>query len=437
MKLYYSSAFALILLFISMIIAPQASAQEVPASIYNQYQTLASTWVKIKSKKESESKKVLIEKITTFYQKQSTHSIERQLLASNLYLQVLLTQEEYEQSYRVVDKLLKQKLNQQQQLTFEQLAGQLAAQFKNSNDKNIAWALVEKHYVKWFSLLKQIDDKQRNSYKITNKQEASNAALLAQAFYFQDKLKTALTPAKRAYNLFSTEKPYLNLILVLLQGLERHQELNQYLQVAVKNFSQSEDYWHRLAYNYLSLNKNKQALSTLAITRNHGLLNSQGYKVLSSLYLQQHQPRLAVDVYKEGTERKLLVKDKNYYEIILNAWLIARDRKKALHILKEAKKAGYLSNQQEQQQAQLFYLEGNWTKAESAYKSLLKNTGLKSTQLPPKQENKNKLTKDKWRFLLAMSQIEQNKKEQAKVNLLKLQTKQYKNYAEDWLKQIE
>lgn len=444
MKSHYSSFFTsvLSLLCISLLFIPQVSEAQVPPSIYNRYQTLATSFTQIIEEKEKqpteESKQKLIENIKLFYQQQSTHSLERQLLASNLYLQVLLMQQNYSQSYQVVESLLSQSLSQQQQLTFHQLAGQLAAQFKDASDaSSTQWSLVEKHFTAWFSILKKLDKKQRSNYKISEKQEASNAALLAQAFYLQHKLNEALFPAKQAYNLFPKEEPYLKLLLALLQGLEKYKELNQYLQIAVIDFPQSEDYWHRLAYSYLSLDNNELALSTLAITRNQGLLNTQGYKILASLYLQLQQPRLAADVYLEGAKNKRLEKDESYYEILTNAWLMARDRKQALNLLASAKKAGFQSNKQEQQQAQLLYLEGRWEEAEVAYKSLLRNHIEDKTQSTTKQQDKNKLTIDKWHFLLAMSQIEQNKKTQAKASLLTLQTKQYQGYAKEWIAQLE
>ena len=440
MKAYSSSLFryALIFFFIGLFNIPQVSNAQVPVSIYNRYQSLATTLAQITDKKDGqfnkESEQKLIEKIKLFYQQQTTHSLERQLLASNLYLQALFMQQDYQQSYQVVALLLTQALDQQQQLTFQQLAGQLAAQFKEPNNTT-RWTIVEKHLTTWFSLFDQLDEKQRANYKITDQQQASNAALLAQAFYLQNKLNQALSPAKQAYALFPKEAPYLKLVLALLQGLEKHQELNQHLKVAVMNFPHSEDYWHRLAYSYLSLDNNELALSTLAITRNQGLLNTQGYKVLGSLYLQQQQPRLAAEVYQEAAQKKFIEQDEYYYEMLLNAWLMARDRKQAIALLAQAQKAGYQSNQQAQQQAQLLYLEGHWKEAELAYTSLLKNTEQDLTKRPLVEQKKDKLTTDKWRFLLAMSQIEQNKQAQATSNLMLLQTEQYKGYAASWLTQ--
>jgi len=430
------------LLCLSLLLIPQASEAQVPPSVYNRYQALVTSFTQINEAKEKqpteEAKQKLIENIKLFYQQQHTHSLERQLLASNLYLQVLLMQQNYPQSYQVVESLLSQSLNQQQQLTFHQLASQLAAQIKDTTNNNTTpWPLVEKHLSAWFSILNKLDKKQQSSYKITDQQQASNAALLAQAFYLQNKLKEALSPAKQAYNLFPKEEPYLKLLLALLQGLEKHKEFNRYLKIAVIDFPQSADYWHRLAYSYLNLNNKQLALSTLAITRNQGLLNTQGYKILASLYLQQQQPRLAADVYREGAENKQLKKDENYYETLINAWLMARDRKQALKQLASAKKAGFQSTKQEQQQAQLLYLEGRWPEAEAAYQRLLKKQAEDKRQLTSSPQDKDKLTTDKWYFLLAMSQIEQNKKSLAKANLLTLQTKQYQGYAKEWLLQLQ
>ena len=83
----------------------------------------------------------------------------------------------------------------------------------------------------------------------------------------------------------------------------------------------------------------------------------------------------------------------------------------------------------DQQQAQLLYLEARWEEAESAYIALLDH-GVKG------EDQKTLLMTDKWRFLLAVSQIEQGKKAQAKDNLLLLQTKQYQGYSKGWLAQL-
>ena len=423
---------------------PSAQAQQVPAAVYSRYVTLTTAFAKLSAqdddqlKAKAESNKILIDNIADFYQQQREHSTERQLLASNLQLQVLLSQQDslqgYEQGYQVVTQLLSLSLELDQQLIFQQLAAQLAASLTPFTDANKtpnikSWALVTQHLTAWFKLVDQLDVEQREIYKITNAQQASNAALLAQAYYLQDKLTAALAPSKRAYKLVPENESYLKLLLALLQRLEQDKQLNEHLEIAVVDFPKSKDYWERLAYSYLTLEQNKLALSTLAITRNQGLLTAQGYRVLASLYLQQQQPRLAAAVYLEGAEKKLLLQDEAYFKGLSNAWLMARERSKALAVFSQATSAGIKLAKHDQQQAQLLYLEARWSEAELAYAALLDH-------VVKDEDQKTLLMTDKWRFLLAVSQIEQGKKAHAKNNLLLLQTKQYQGYSKGWLAQL-
>ncbi|QFI40000.1 hypothetical protein FR932_20350 [Moritella marina ATCC 15381] len=437
-SLLSGSVWQLILLSLVILLSmPLAQAQQVPASVYSRYITLTTAFAKMSAqddkqkKAKAESNKILTDDITEFYQQQQDHSVERQLLASNLHLQVLLNKEGYTESYQVVSRLLNLPLELEQQLTFQQLAAQLAASANKTPDTNKkSWALVTQHLNAWFKLVDKLDDKQRQTYKITLDQQASNAALLAQAYYLQDKLTAALAPSKRAYKLAPKKESYLQLLLALLQRLEHRKQLNKHLQIAVVDFPESKDYWERLAYSYLSLEQNKAALSTLAITRNQGLLTAQGYRVLASLYLQQQQPRLAADVYIEGADKKLLLRDLAYFKGLSNAWLMARERSKALDVLAQAERAGIKFAKHDQQQAQLLYLEARWSEAELAYTDLLKDRDTKTA------DEKTLLITDKWRFLLAVSQIEQGKKVLAKDNLQLLQTQQYQSYSKGWLGQL-
>jgi len=445
-KQHSSSLLSVILLCSGLLLLSlqSAQAQQVPASIYSHYITLTTAFAKMSaqddttSKAKAESNKILIKDIATFYQQQRDHSTERQLLASNLYLQVLLSQQDalqgYRQGYQVVTQLLSLSLELEQQLTFQQLAAQLAASLTTETvttkgQKTKLWERVTQHLNVWFMLVDKLDVKQRETYKITNAQQASNAALLAQAYYLQDKLTAALAPSKRAYQLVPKNESYLQLLLALLQRLEQPKQLNKHLQIAVVDFPNAKDYWERLAYSYLTLEQNKSALSTLAITRNQGLLTAQGYRVLASLYLQQQQPRLAAAVYLEGAEKNLLQQDKAYFKGLSNAWLMARERSMALIVLAQAADAGIKLAKHDQQQAQLLYLEARWSEAELAYAALLDH-GVKG------EDKKTLLITDKWRFLLAVSQIEQGKKAQAKDNLQLLQTKQYQGYSKGWLAQL-
>jgi len=431
------SGLLLVSIILSILLSlSSAQAQQVPAAVYSRYVSLTTAFAKMSAQDDkqrqakAESNKVLTNDIADFYQQQLNHSTERQLLASNVQLQVLLSQQRYRAGYQVVSQLLSLSLAPEQQLTFQQLAAQLAASLipstsANQSLNNKSWALVTQHLTAWFTLVDKLDAKQRESYNISNDQQASNAALLAQGYYLQDQLTAALAPAKRAYKLVPKNESYLKLLLALLQRLDQDQQLNKHLEIAVVDFPQSKDYWERLAYSYLALEQNKPALSTLAITRNQGLLTAQGYRILASLYLQQQQPRLAAAVYLEGAKKKLLLPDSAYFKGLSNAWLMARERSKALAVLAQATDAGIELARHEEQRAQLLYLAARWADAELAYAALL-------VQGVENKGQKTLLMTDKWRFLLAVSQFEQGKKTQAQHNLLLLKTKQYQGYSKGW-----
>ena len=153
-----------------------AQAQQVPAPVYSRYITLTTAFAKMSaqddttSKAKAESNNILIKDIATFYQQQRDHSTERQLLASNLYLQVLISQQDslqgYRQGYQVVTQLLSLSLELEQQLTFQQLAAQFGASFTTETvttkeQKTKSWERVTQHLNVWFMLVDKLDVKQR------------------------------------------------------------------------------------------------------------------------------------------------------------------------------------------------------------------------------------------------------------------------------------
>ena len=93
------------LLFLCLFTAMASHATQVPPSVYQRYQSLDSQFAAINAQPEkttSEDKTTLLAEISNFYQQQSTHSLARQLLGSNLYLPVLLQKQQYQQAYQVV-----------------------------------------------------------------------------------------------------------------------------------------------------------------------------------------------------------------------------------------------------------------------------------------------------------------------------------------------
>lgn len=415
----------ILLLAIGLLMSSAARADTVPQSVHSRYTSLANNFTKAPQETKFHRD------IAAFYRQQLSKNITRQLLASNLHLQVLLQQQAYAEAYQVVAKLLPQKLALQQQLQFQQLASQLVLTKNNQNNEALTqsdWQLAIGHLQAWFKAVdlvkaqvvaKQLTSKDVKSLNIGSKQQATNAALLAQSYYQVAKVSAALPWAQRAYQAIPTNEAYLKLLLALHERLENHVQVNKLLAKAVVDFPQTAEYWPRWAYSFLRLEQPKKALSTLAIARNQGKLDKQGYRVLASLYVSQQQPRLSAQVLREALDKKLIIADETYYKSLTNAWLLARDRQQALVIYAQAEAAGIKLPKSKQRQAQLAYIEGEWSDAEQIYQVLLQGQD-----------------QDDWRFMLAMTQVQLQKNAQAKSNLEKLTSKKYRRYAKSWLAQI-
>lgn len=441
----------LVILFLTVVLLKGnvARAENIPLAVHSRYISLANNFEKAPQELKFHRD------IAAFYRQQLTKSTARQLLASNLHLQVLLQQKNYSEAYQVVSTLLPQKLVLQQLLQFQQLASQLVLS-KNSQDKSALtkqdWLLAIGHLQAWFAAVevgqakakkltvKGLTAKEITMLNIGSKQQAINAALLAQSYYQVTDLSAALPWAQRAYRAIPDNETYLKLLLALQGRLENYAQLNKLLAVAVIDFPLSKAYWPRWAYSFLRLDSPKKALSTLAIARNQDKLDKQGYHILASLYLSQQQPRLSAQVLLEGESKQVINADEKYYKSLTNAWLLARDRQQALDTYAQAEAVGIKLAKSQQRQAQLSYIEGNWSGAETIYNELLQANKNSTVE----RQNLNEITassmnleqQEKWRFMLAMTQVQQNKNNLAKANLEKLTTKKYQRYAKSWLAQI-
>lgn len=430
-----------IAILLAITVSYPAFSGTIPAAIYSRYTSLANNYEKKPASVDVHNA------ICDFYRQQLKKNDERQILAGNLYLQVLLQLEDYVAASDVNQNLLSLDIDTQQRLAFRQLGGQLSISILQQGgltrpEINAGWEDAITHLTAWFKILDGLSVEEKTKLAISNSNKATNGAMLAQSYYHVGKLEESLPWAKRAYNLDAKKESYTTLLLALYERMQMYSELNQQLAKAVVAFPKTEDYWERWAYSYLRLEEPELALSTLSISRNQGRLTSQGYKVLASLYLSMQQPRLAANTYLEAQTQPNFVADKQYYKNLSDAWLMARDREKALEVYVHAEKAGIEVAKSHQRQAQLLYIEGHWSEAESAYLRLLNNlTPHHGQDLPNHTETANVVAgsdnHEQWRFMLAMAQVQQEKNQLAKRNLEKLSSEKYQRVAKTWLAQID
>lgn len=417
MSLNLSRVFSIALLLLVTVGAGGVQAAQIPAgvppAVVHRYSRLSNALQDLATKPKAAVAKKLHADIQAFYQQQRTRSSGRRLLAGSLYLQALLAMPDHATAYTLVTELLSLRLETEQRLNFQLVAGQLSASNEN-------WSAAADHLEAWLTAVSALAPEDREKYHITLSQQARNYHLLSQVYYQQSDFKKALTPARLAYQTALKNESYLRQLLSVLEQLEDKPAVHRLLTVAVVDFPDGKDYWERLGYSYLQREQPEPALATLAIARRKLLLNQQGWRVLASLYLSQLQPRAAAGVYIDGVANGMLIKDQQYYQGLVNAWVMAREREKALSVYQEAAVTGIEINNGARNRAQLFYLEGRWAEAEAAYRMLADADR----------------TEDKWRFMQGICQVEQGKDRIARATFAQIKGEKYRAYAGPWLAQL-
>lgn len=415
MSLNLSRAFGIALLLASVGAGAVRAAQlpaGVPPQVLHHYSRLANS-LQGAEKEHIGVTEALYGDIRAFYQQQRVRSTTRRLLGGSLYLQALLAKPDHLTAYTVVKELLLLQLDTEQRLNFQLVAGQLAASNEN-------WSAAAVHLQGWLSAVAELAPDKQKKYHITLSQQAQTYYLLSQVYYQQSNFQKALAPAHRAYQLAPKNESNLRLLLAVLEQLEDKPAAHRLLAVAVVDFPDGKDYWERLAYSYLQREEPKQALATLAIARHKLLLSQQGWKVLASLYLSQQQPRAAAAVYVEAVDKGILIRDRAFFQGLVNAWVMARERGKALAVYQQAAEEGIVLTHGSRNRAQLYYLEGRWAEAEAAYRSLAETDS----------------AEDKWRFMLGICQVEQGKDRSARETFGLIKGEKYRGYAKPWLAQL-
>ncbi len=417
MSLNLSRVFGIALLLLVAVGAGGVRAAQIPAGVPPQvihhYSRLSKALEGAVAESGTGVTETLHSDIKAFYQQQQARSSSRRLLAGSLFLQVLLAKPDHLKAYTVVKELLSLQLDMKQRLNFQLVAGQLAASNEN-------WSAAAVHLQRWLSDVAELAPDKQKKYHITPSQQAQTNYLLSQVYYQQSDHKKALAPARRAYLSVPKNESYLRLLLAVLEQLEDKPAVHRLLTVAVVDFPDGKDYWERLGYSYLQREQQEQALATLAIARGKLLLSQPGWKVLASLYLSQLQPRAAAAVYIDGATNGMLIKDQQYYQGLTNAWVMAREREKALMAYQEAADKGIALSNGPRNRAQLYYLEGRWAEAEAAYLALAEADS----------------AEDKWRFMQGICQVEQGKDRSARETFSLIKEEKYRAYARPWLAQL-
>ncbi|MBI2383615.1 MAG: hypothetical protein HYV18_06065 [Gammaproteobacteria bacterium] len=124
-----------------------------------------------------------------------------------------------------------------------------------------------------------------------------------------------------------------------------------------------EQYWKQMSSLYFELGKDPQALAILALADRKGFINEESeFKNLANLYFYLQIPYKAGQVIQRGLDEGALKADEKNLELLANAWLLARENKKAEAALKKAAAASE-KGELYKRLAHLYVEEENWKAA--------------------------------------------------------------------------
>lgn len=174
--------------------------------------------------------------------------------------------------------------------------------------------------------------------KVDNPAPSANF-LFSMALTQVKKWKQALYYAKRTVNATKHPKEaWLQLLLSIQFELKNNREVAAVLQRLIKHYPKKA-YWLQLSAVYANMKDDKRALALLEICDMQGYLDTHGQQMnMYSLLMQVGVPYKAAQVLEKGMRKGLIKRTKQTLTMLGDAWLRAREFKRAVGPLSEAAK---------------------------------------------------------------------------------------------------
>ncbi len=202
-------------------------------------------------------------------------------------------------------------------------------------------------------------------------------ALKAQIHLIMNDLPAAEKAIRMA--LSKAETPKRNWIRILLSVLlqqERFAAARPVLEDAVQRWPGQKVFWQQLAAVYYEVDEEKLAFVAQQAMHIQAMLqSSKELSHMAQLYLYHNVPIKAATVLQTGIDDGSIEKSEQNYEILAQAYMRAREWKKAVvpltRVAEKSKKGKFY-----QQLGQSYVQDENWTKAEVALQNALAKGGL-------------------------------------------------------------
>ncbi|MBU2712934.1 tetratricopeptide repeat protein [Zooshikella harenae] len=215
---------------------------------------------------------------------------------------------------------------------------------------------------------------QRVKQKATDK-VATGLMTLGYAYYQLGNYTAVIQPVKRAVALY-TKPPHsaYQLLLSAYMQTKRYMAAQKLLQQRlIIIYPTQANYWRQLSFVSYQLQDMATAVATLELGIKKGILQqAKDVKQLVSLYLQQKNPYQAATLQTKYLKQGLLTGTRQDYQLLTNAWLQARERKKAVHVL-ENYLAATPDTEFYKMLVQLYYEMQQWNRIEQIHSTVFKH----------------------------------------------------------------
>jgi len=184
-------------------------------------------------------------------------------------------------------------------------------------------------------------DKIQEWMRLTDKPSPEAYALLGQAYYKLAKYKKAIPAIKKAIGLRqqNAKQPKESWYLLLRASFYELKDLAN-MEKVVKDLIRlypKEQYIRDLMGIYSQMGKNKKQLALMEILYEKDLLNKPSqFRNLASLYIIHGIPYKAAKVLETAIQKGRIPKNQKTLELLSQAWVQAREDRKALKPLTEA-----------------------------------------------------------------------------------------------------
>lgn len=347
--------------------------------------------------------------IESFQCQYAKGSDNEQQMAAYLHLQACINLKDYQCAAQQTRQLLALAVTTLQQRDLYKLGAQLNYQLSEYRQSL-------EYSKQWLQLAAKLQEQQQEQELKPGATEFATMHSLASYAEFQlQHLPQATEQIHLALDWEVTETRQ-HFLQSLYQRQQRLPEEEQLLRQMIAAYPDRPFYWERLGHNLQQQGQERESLNVLSSAYKAEQLPTRSIPLLAQLLVLHHAPGRAADLLEQHSE--VLAQHSSYKPLLSQAYLLSRQRDKALSLLQKS------SQTQGQKslplRAQLAYSLGQWPLAQQLLSQL------------HQQDADNRY----WQLLLALSHYEAGQLQQAKTLLKAINQGEYQTTAAKWLNQI-